>query len=103
MGNRKTEEVMEQVRRVILGKDDCIRKVMMAILAQGHILIEDIPGVGKTSMALAFAKAMNLQQNRVQFTPDVLPSDITGFSMYVKEKDQFVRSEERRVGKECRL
>ena len=81
---------MEQVRRVILGKDDCIRKVMMAILAQGHILIEDIPGVGKTSMALAFAKAMNLQQNRVQFTPDVLPSDITGFSMYVKEKDQFV-------------
>ena len=90
MGNRKTEEVMEQVRRVILGKDDCIRKVMMAILAQGHILIEDIPGVGKTSMALAFAKAMNLQQNRVQFTPDVLPSDITGFSMYVKEKDQFV-------------
>ena len=90
MGNRKTEEVMEQVLRVILGKDDSIRKVMIEILAQGHILIEDIPGVGKTSMALAFAKAMNLQQNRVQFTPDVLPSDITGFSMYVKEKDQFV-------------
>lgn len=88
--NQKIQAVMEQIRQVILGKDDCIRQVMTAILAQGHVLIEDIPGVGKTSLALAFAKAMDLQQNRVQFTPDVLPSDITGFTMYVKEKDQFV-------------
>lgn len=60
------------------------------MMAGGHVLIEDIPGVGKTSMALAFARAMNLTQNRVQFTPDVLPSDITGISMYIKEKDTFV-------------
>ena len=60
------------------------------MMAGGHVLIEDIPGVAKTSMALAFARAMNLTQNRVQFTPDVLPSDITGISMYIKEKDTFV-------------
>ena len=68
---------------------------MTAILAGGHILIEDIPGVGKTSMALAFARAMNLTQNRVQFTPDVLPSDIVGFSMFIKEKEAFVYQPER--------
>ena len=81
---------MREVRKVIFGKDECIRQVMTAILAGGHILIEDIPGVGKTSMALAFARAMNLTQNRVQFTPDVLPSDIVGFSMFIKEKEAFV-------------
>lgn len=81
---------MEEVKKAIRGKDSCIRQVMTAILAGGHILIEDIPGVGKTSMALAFAKAMNLEQHRVQFTPDVLPSDIMGFSMYVKEKESFI-------------
>ncbi|MBU5482288.1 AAA family ATPase [Blautia sp. MSJ-19] len=89
MENKKTEEIMKEVRKVIFGKDNCIRQVMTAILAGGHILIEDIPGIGKTSMALAFARAMNLTQNRVQFTPDVLPSDITGFSMYIKEKEAF--------------
>ena len=89
MENRKTEAIMQEVRRVIIGKDDCIRRVMRAILAGGHVLIEDIPGVGKTSMALAFAKAMSLEQRRVQFTPDVLPSDIVGFSMYIKEKEAF--------------
>ena len=90
MENRKTEEIMEEVKKAIRGKDSCIRQVMTAILAGGHILIEDIPGVGKTSMALAFAKAMHLEQHRVQFTPDVLPSDIIGFSMYVKEKESFL-------------
>lgn len=90
MENKKTEEIMEEVKKAIRGKDSCIRQVMTAILAGGHILIEDIPGVGKTSMALAFAKAMHLEQHRVQFTPDVLPSDIMGFSMYVKEKESFL-------------
>lgn len=90
MENNKPQQIMQEVQKTIRGKDDCIRQVMTAILAGGQILIEDIPGVGKTSMALAFARAMNLTQNRVQFTPDVLPSDITGFSMYVKEKNEFV-------------
>ena len=85
----KALKVIEEVEKVILGKDDCVKKVMAAILAGGHVLIEDIPGVGKTSMALAFAKAMGVVQNRVQFTPDVLPTDIVGFSMYRKELDRF--------------
>ena len=85
----KALKVIEEVEKVILGKDDCVKKVMAAILAGGHVLIEDIPGVGKTSMALAFAKAMGVIQNRVQFTPDVLPTDIVGFSMYRKEIDRF--------------
>lgn len=85
----KALKVIEEVEKVIVGKDLYIEKVMAAILAEGHILIEDIPGVGKTSMALAFAKAMDLQQNRVQFTPDVLPTDIIGFSMYRKELGTF--------------
>ncbi|MDO4557143.1 MAG: MoxR family ATPase, partial [Lachnospiraceae bacterium] len=70
--------------------EDCIQNVMAAILAGGHVLLEDVPGVGKTEMALAFSRAMNLKQNRIQFTPDVLPADITGFSMYQKATGQFV-------------
>lgn len=82
--------VMSEVEKAIIGKNDSVKKVMTAILAKGHVLIEDIPGVGKTTLALAFAKAMDLQQNRIQFTPDVLPSDITGFNMYRKETGEFV-------------
>ena len=85
----KALKVIEEVEKVIIGKNQCIEKIMQAILAEGHILIEDIPGVGKTSMALAFAKAMDLEQNRVQFTPDVLPTDILGFSMYQKDLGSF--------------
>lgn len=85
----KAQRVIQEVENVIIGKNFCVEKVMAAILAKGHILIEDIPGVGKTSMALAFAKVMDLEQNRVQFTPDVLPADITGFTMYRKEADRF--------------
>lgn len=81
--------IIEEVEKVILGKDECVRRVMTAILARGHVLIEDIPGVGKTSMALAFARAMGIKQNRVQFTPDVLPTDIVGFSLYRKELGKF--------------
>ena len=77
--------IKNEVKKAIIGKDEVIDKVLTAIMAGGHILIDDIPGVGKTTMALAFSKAMGLKFNRVQFTPDVLPSDITGFSMYNKE------------------
>lgn len=87
---RKAHGVMEEVGKVIVGKKDCIEKVMAAILAGGNVLLEDVPGVGKTEMAIAFSKAMGLCSNRVQFTPDVMPSDITGFSMYQKETDSFV-------------
>ncbi len=78
-------EVVTEVKKAIVGKDTVLVKVLAAILARGHILLEDIPGVGKTTLALAFAKALNLQFSRVQFTPDVMPSDITGFSIYNKE------------------
>lgn len=90
---KKIEMIIEEVKKVVIGKDECIRKVLMAVLAQGHVLIEDIPGVGKTTLALTFAKAMGLEQKRVQFTPDVLPSDITGFSSYDKETGNFIYHE----------
>ena len=77
--------VMKSVAKAIVGKDPVILRVFLAILARGHILIEDIPGVGKTTLAIAFSKALNLKYSRVQFTPDVLPSDVTGFSVLNKE------------------
>ena len=82
--------VMGEVNRVVIGKKECIVKAMTAILAGGHILIEDIPGVGKTTMAMVFSRAMELTCRRVQFTPDVLPADLTGFSMYQKDTGAFV-------------
>ena len=90
MQNGMADAVIEEVKKAVVGKDDCLRLVMMALLAGGHILIEDTPGVGKTTMALAFSRACNMQQRRVQFTPDVLPADITGFSIYSKETGSFV-------------
>ena len=80
--------VVAEVKKAIVGKDTVIVKALAAILARGHILLEDIPGVGKTTMALAFAKALNLEFSRVQFTPDVMPSDVTGFSLYNKATGQ---------------
>ncbi|MBE5926016.1 MAG: MoxR family ATPase [Lachnospiraceae bacterium] len=84
-----SKKIIAEVSKVIVGKDEVIRQVMTAILANGNILIEDIPGVGKTTLAVAFSKAMCLQYNRVQFTPDVMPSDVTGFSMYNKQTNEF--------------
>ena len=75
------QKIMNQVRKVVVGKDSVLLWVLAAILAKGHILLEDVPGVGKTTMALAYAKVLNLEYSRVQFTPDVLPSDVTGYSM----------------------
>jgi len=84
------EDVKNEVRKVIFGKDDVIDKVLMAITGCGHVLIDDIPGVGKTTLSNAFSKAMGLKQKRVQFTPDILPSDIVGFSVYDKDAGEFV-------------
>ncbi len=75
------KKIIAQVRQAIVGKDDVLMWVLAAILAKGHILLEDIPGVGKTTMARAFSKTLGLRPNRVQFTPDVLPSDVTGYSI----------------------
>lgn len=78
-----------EVKKVIIGKDEVIEKVIEAILARGHVLIEDIPGVGKTTLAMSFSRVMSLKYKRVQFTPDVLPSDVSGFSMFNKQTNTF--------------
>ena len=78
---RYAQQILSQVRQVIVGKDPVLVWALAAILAKGHILIEDIPGVGKTTMALAFSRTLELEYGRVQFTPDVLPSDVTGYSI----------------------
>lgn len=80
--SQKLEQVQAEVNKVIKGKEDVVKKVLAALIAGGHILMEDIPGVGKTTLATTFAKSMSMHYKRVQFTPDVLPSDILGFSMY---------------------
>ncbi len=87
--NQKVNNIIVEVKKVIKGKDIVIRKVLTSILAQGNILIEDVPGVGKTTLALAFSRAMALECRRMQFTPDVMPSDITGFSIYNKNIQDF--------------
>ena len=80
--------IINEVKKAIVGKDELLIKALLVILARGHILLEDIPGVGKTTMALAFSKALGLTYRRVQFTPDVMPSDLTGFSLYNKNTGQ---------------
>ena len=80
----KAKQIVREISKAIVGKDEVLIKVLLAVIAGGHILMEDIPGVGKTTMAVSLSKALGLDYNRVQFTPDVLPSDITGFSIYDK-------------------
>lgn len=84
-----TKKIEAEIGKVIIGKDDVIHKVLMAILANGHILLDDVPGVGKTSLAVALGKTLGLEYNRIQCTPDVLPSDIVGFSVFNRESDSF--------------
>lgn len=79
------QQIMGEVRKTVVGKDRVLLWSLATILARGHILLEDIPGVGKTTLALAFSRALGLTYGRVQFTPDVLPSDVTGYSVYNKE------------------
>ncbi len=85
----KVKLIIDEVNKVVAGKEYIVKRILTAILADGNILLEDIPGVGKTTMALALAKSMSLDYNRLQFTPDVLPTDITGFSMYNGATGQF--------------
>ncbi len=86
---KQINDIVSEVKKAVIGKDSIIIKTLLAILCKGHILIEDIPGVGKTTLALAFSKTLSLEHNRMQFTPDVLPSDVTGFSVYNKIKNTF--------------
>lgn len=81
----QASRVISEVKKAVSGKDSVLIWVMTVLLARGHILLEDVPGVGKTTMALAFSRALGLDYDRVQFTPDVLPSDITGYSIYNKD------------------
>lgn len=87
--NTKVQAIRDEINTVIAGKEEVVNEVLTAILAGGHILLEDIPGVGKTTLALTLSKVLGLDFNRVQFTPDVVPSDITGFTMYDKESGTF--------------
>ena len=89
----KAHNILNEVNAVVLGKKAETAEIMTAFLANGHVLLEDIPGVGKTTLAIAFAKAMGMDCKRVQFTPDVMPSDLTGFSVYRREEEKFVYQE----------
>ena len=88
--SERGQQVLSQVRRVVVGKDNVLVWVLAVLLAKGHILLEDIPGVGKTTMALAFSKTLQLDCNRMQFTPDVLPSDVTGYSILDQQSGKMV-------------
>ncbi|HBI71822.1 MAG TPA: AAA family ATPase, partial [Lachnospiraceae bacterium] len=85
----KAMQIMDEVNKVVMGKGIIISKVLTAILAKGHILLEDNPGVGKTTLALAFSKAMALEYHRLQFTPDILPTDVVGFHLLSREGESY--------------
>ena len=85
-----TTALKENIGKAIMGKDEQIEKILLALYSGGHILLEDMPGVGKTTMALAFSKTLGLECNRVQFNPDVLPSDVTGYSVVQQSTGQMV-------------
>ena len=87
--SQKLEQVQAEVNKVIKGKEDVVKKVLAAVIAGGHILMEDIPGVGKTTLATTFAKSMSMHYKRVQFTPDLMPSDITGLNVYSQKDGEF--------------
>ena len=89
MINEKIIKIIDETSKAVTGKNEIIKKILAVILAGGHILLEDIPGVGKTTLALAMTKSLGLSFGRVQFTPDVVPSDITGFTVYDRENSNF--------------
>ena len=88
--HQKIQQVLEEIEKVVIGKNEILEKILMAILSSGHVLMEDVPGVGKTTTAMAFACVLGLETRRVQFTSDTVPSDILGFSIYDKKEERFV-------------
>lgn len=91
--NSKTQQILEELKKVISGKDEILKKVLMAVLSGGHVLLEDNPGVGKTTLALAFSRVLGLDYKRIQFTSDSVPSDIIGFTFYERQKEEFLYRE----------
>jgi MoxR-like ATPase len=89
LNNQATSDIIRNIEKVIIGKKEVIEYVVIALLAEGHLLLEDVPGVGKTSLANAIAKSINLGFTRIQFTPDTLPSDVTGVSVYNMQTGKF--------------
>ena len=87
--HRKLEQVLQEIEKVIAGKRETIEKILLALLADGHVLLDDVPGVGKTTLAVALSRAVGLAYQRIQFTPDVLPSDLVGFSVYDQASGSF--------------
>ena len=85
----QSKQIVAEINKAFIGKNDIVEKVLMTIYSGGHVLLEDCPGVGKTTLALAFAKVLGLDSRRIQFTPDTLPSDITGFTMFNRETNKF--------------
>lgn len=85
---RLDERILNEVKKAVFGKDELLEKILIAILAKGHILLEDIPGVGKTTIAKTFAQVLGLKSKRMQFTVDILPSDVVGFTMIDPETKQ---------------
>ena len=86
----KIRELRTELAKIIKGKSEITDKIIMAVLAEGHVLLEDVPGVGKTTTALALSRLMGMEFQRIQFTPDVVPSDVTGFTIYDKESNSFI-------------
>lgn len=89
MDNHKVKDILNNLKKVIIGKDEVLELVLISLLAKGHLLIEDVPGVGKTTLVKALARSLDLSYKRVQFTPDLMPSDILGVSIYDKESGTF--------------
>ena len=87
------EKILSEVKKVIIGKDEILEKILMAFISQGHVLLDDVPGTGKTTAALAFSRTLGLKYARIQFTPDILPSDITGYTVYDRNAGKFIYRE----------
>ncbi len=86
---QKLDRVRDNIKSVVVGQDRAIELLLIALVSRGHVLLEDVPGIGKTTLAQALAKSLDLSFNRIQFTPDVMPSDITGFNMYNPKAGEF--------------
>ncbi|MCQ2538115.1 MAG: MoxR family ATPase [Lachnospiraceae bacterium] len=87
--NINVQKILDETDKVISGKRDITEKIVMSIIADGHILLDDVPGVGKTTLAIALGRILGMKYNRIQFTPDTLPSDIVGFSIYNRDNNKF--------------